>query len=56
MDSLSAAQKAKEAFYAKKAEGRLSPVSKGDDDAYDLPGIEGSLIGNIKPRVIHTSG
>lgn len=56
MDSLSAAQKAKEAFYAKKAEGRLSPVGKIDDEMYDAPGIESSMMGSVTPRVIHTSG
>ncbi|EME40260.1 hypothetical protein DOTSEDRAFT_82883 [Dothistroma septosporum NZE10] len=36
IDSLTAAQQAKDAVYARKADGRLSPVAK-DDDVYDLP-------------------
>lgn len=54
MDSLSAAQKAKEAFYAKKAEGRQSPVN-GDDDVNELPRID-DMMGTIIPRGLHTSG
>jgi hypothetical protein len=50
IDSLTAANKAKEALYAKKVEGRLSPVAKDDDDSSN------NLIGNVLPRVIHTSG
>lgn len=53
IDSLTAAQKSKDAFYAKKADGRLSPVAK-DDDVHD--GIESSMIGKMAPRGIHTSG
>ena len=55
MDSLSAAQKAKEAFYAKKAEGRQSPTNPRDDDVHELPGID-DMMGTITPRGIHTSG
>ncbi|KAF7191567.1 PH and SEC7 domain-containing protein C11E3.11c [Pseudocercospora fuligena] len=54
IDSLSAAQKAKDAFYAKKADGRLSPVAKDED--YDVPGIERSMMASMAPRGIHTSG
>ncbi|KAI5361587.1 Putative Sec7 domain, PH-like domain superfamily, sec7 domain superfamily, pleckstrin domain 9 [Septoria linicola] len=55
MDSLSAAQKAKEAFYAKKAEGRQSPSNPRDDDVHDLPRID-DLMGAVTPRGIYTSG
>lgn len=56
IDSLVAAQKAKETYYAKKAEGRLSPVAKrDDDDVYELPAIE-NMMGDVTPRGIHTSG
>lgn len=51
IDSLTAAGKAKEAFYAKKVEGRLSPVAKDDDDRTGE-----NSIGKVLPRVIHTSG
>ena len=68
IDSLVSAQKAKQAFYAKKAEHgggarSLSPVAKGDDAdrVDDLPSIAGNLnrgfmMGDITPRGIHTSG
>ncbi|PPJ57631.1 hypothetical protein CBER1_00223 [Cercospora berteroae] len=53
IDSLSAAQKAKEAFYAKKAEGRpLSRSSRRDEDTQEAPKIDDVLA----PRGIHTSG
>lgn len=55
MDSLSAAQKAKEAFYAKKAEGRQSPTNSKVDDVHELPGID-DMMGAVTPRGIHTSG
>lgn len=48
IDSLTAANAAKEKLYAKKVEGRLSPVVKDDDDS--------NMIGNVLPRIIHTSG
>lgn len=51
IDSLTAANKAKEKLYARKVEGRLFPVAKDDDD-----NNERNLIGNVLPRVIHTSG
>ncbi|KXT03156.1 hypothetical protein AC578_7692 [Pseudocercospora eumusae] len=54
IDSLSAAQKAKDAFYAKKADGRLSPVAKDED--HDVPGIERGMMATMAPRGIHTSG
>ncbi|KAK4612205.1 PH and SEC7 domain-containing protein [Fulvia fulva] len=54
IDSLTAAQKAKEALYARKADGRLSPVAK-DDDVYDLPTMN-QMMGGVAPRGIHTSG
>ncbi|CAK4030719.1 PH and SEC7 domain-containing [Lecanosticta acicola] len=53
IDSLTAAQKAKDAFYAKKAEGRLSPVAKDDDHPYELPNISSR---DFPARDIHTSG
>lgn len=62
IDSLTAAQKAKEVFYAKKAEGRLSPVAKrdDDDDVRELPAITSNMnnmmMGDVTPRGIHTSG
>ena len=52
IDSLTAAQKAKDAVYSRKADGRLSPVAK-DDDVYDLPT---RMMGGVAPRGIHTSG
>ncbi|KXT16037.1 hypothetical protein AC579_7098 [Pseudocercospora musae] len=55
IDSLSAAQKAKDAFYAKKADGRLSPVAK-DEDYHDVAGMERSMMATMAPRGIHTSG
>lgn len=56
IDCLTAAQKAKDAFYARKAEGRLSPVAK-DDDVNELPSISDNMMGDITSRrAIHTSG
>lgn len=57
IDSLVAAQKAKETYYTKRAEGRLSPIAKrdADDDVYELPRI-GDMMGDVTPRGIHTSG
>lgn len=50
IDCLTAANKAKEALYARKSEGRpLSPVVKDEAE-------EGNLIAKVLPRVIHTSG
>ncbi|KAK4497099.1 hypothetical protein PRZ48_011549 [Zasmidium cellare] len=60
IDSLTAAQKVKETYYAKKAEGRLSPVAKrDDDDVHELPAIVSNMnmmMGDVTPRGIHTSG
>ena len=50
IDSLTAAQKAKDSFYARKAEGRLSPVAKDDD------GLLPNISNGFAPRDIHTSG
>lgn len=54
IDSLTAAQKAKEAVHARKVDGCLSPVAK-DDDVYDLPTMN-QVMGGVAPRGIHTSG
>lgn len=50
IDSLHTAQKSKEAFYSRKADGRLSPATK-DEGAETRDSIAA-----IMPRGIHTSG
>jgi hypothetical protein len=54
IDSLTAAQKVREQYYATRLEGRLSPVVKNDGANKGL--LTPNSMKDIQPRGIHTSG
>lgn len=54
IDSLTAAQRVREQYYATRAEGRLSPVVKHDGNTNGL--LTPNSMKDILPRGIHTSG